>query len=171
MNRWTRWARRVRRVYLGAVAASLAGCSVAHTGLVEVEDRVRLRLREGGTRTLSARGPAAPLAHLDGFIVAIEGQHGLGPVDVASWRVIESPSGSAPFVGTVRFEERGTWIELRNGEGGVGIDETAAEALEPHRGQLVVVDGVVEGAQRIRVLYYRVLTDPGGEAWLGRDPG
>jgi hypothetical protein len=50
-------------------------------------------------------------------------------------------------------------VQDRNSGAYYLVDPDSAETLKPYVGKTVLLEGYVEGAHRVRVLYFRVLED------------
>jgi hypothetical protein len=98
-------------------------------------------------------GEGRPLADLDGYTVEVWGRRALGPLRVERWAVVE---GSLPaFVGVV--ERRGLQVGLLDQGSQAFYFLDGVDALAEHVGDLVVVEGYVDGPHRVRVTAYRAL--------------
>lgn len=140
--------------------ALMFGCALsAHrTGLVERQDAgLLLRESTGRSARLVASGDAAPLNQLDGCIVEVRGPRLGRRLLVHDWSVLDAGDGSAPFIGRLT-RYGGNWLlEDRNTGRPVLLDERSAAALAAEEGHLLLVNGVVIGAQTVRVLSWRSL--------------
>ena len=157
-------AQSLRRCALGRVPIALlwvglASCAVHVRGAVEqTPDGPLLTEPEGRARQLVLSGDSAPLAFLAGEGVEIDGVASFGRLRVTDWRVTEGTHGLQVFVGPI--ERRGLDVAILDRNSGVPVlvDKSAADKLAIHHGQPVLAEGFVEGAQRVRVVYYRVLS-------------
>jgi len=143
-----------------AAAALLTGCAVKLTGVVSPLDEIGgtgLTTPEGQHYRLKLGPDSAPLAWLDGHECEIEGA-GVGTgLRVTDWKIIGGLHGLQVWVGPL--DVRGLQIGLsdRNTGSYFLLDEASWNVLEPFVGETVLVEGWVEGAHRLRVVYYRVL--------------
>lgn len=145
-------------VPVAALAVLLGACQVHLRGAVTQSDAgPELTEPEGRVRGLILADDAQPLAYLDGEGVELDGVARFGRVRVTDWRITDGTHGLQVFVGPL--ERRGVEVAVwdRNSGGVVLVDEAAAGALAAHSGQPVLIEGFVEGAQRVRVVYYRIL--------------
>ena len=150
--------RRRRAVPLAAVLLVLTACQVHVRGAVDQgELGPVLTEPEGRTRRLVLSGDALPLAFLHGEGVELDGVATLGRLRVTEWRITEGTHGLQVFVGPVERQGVDVAVADRNSGSVVLVDESAANELAAHQGQPVLLEGFVEGAQRVRVVYYRIL--------------
>lgn len=136
------------------------GCAVHRKGLIENAGEVVYFLEQGEKRT-AIDGPALDLGlgRLDGHLVEIWGKKGLGLLSVTGFRVIEGTHGLALWVG--RVSAQGGRIGIVDIEGSqfrpiVGPKESS---LKAKYGCLVLLEGYIEGAGQVRVVYYRILAE------------
>jgi hypothetical protein len=143
-----------------ALAAGLGGCAIQATGVVApladgsgtgflTSEGERLRLRLGPD--------AAPLAYLDGHEVALEGSRIGTGVRVSDWKVVGGLHGLQVWVGPLDVVGLQIGIADRNTGSYFYLDEASWDVLSPFDGATLLVEGWVEGAHRLRVVYYRVL--------------
>ncbi|MCB9685070.1 MAG: hypothetical protein H6738_07395 [Alphaproteobacteria bacterium] len=136
----------------------LAGCALHRVGVVEVveEGPVRLVSVDGRDRLLLL-GEAERLRYLDGHLVELDGTKTLGRLRVGQWRVIEGPRGLPVWYGPVQV--LGSQVGIQDLGSGmfVYVDARAAERLRSKAGEWVLVEGYVEGPQRVVVLHWRSL--------------
>lgn len=158
------WSSVGQTVAVAVAAWVSSGCAAHLTGLVDRSaDGLSLSTPEGRHYRLVAVGDAAPLVHLDGHIAEVEGRRVFRTVTVTDWSVPQGLHGMPAWVGTL--ERRGVQLGLSDRNSGTfwWLDPVAAETLAPYVGVPVLVEGYVEGAQRIVVVYYRVLDGRPGE--------
>jgi hypothetical protein len=140
----------------------VSGCPFHDVGLVRpVDDTTTLEDIDGFTyRLILTDADAAPLHYLDGHTADVWGTRLFHNVHVTDWKVIEGLHGMPAWVGTL--EEKGVQLAIldRNSKAWYVLDRDATESLEPYVGKVVLVEGYVDGAQRVRVVYFRVLAEP-----------
>ena len=150
-----------RLVPVLSFAVLMGGCAVSARGVVRpdatgpsmvtLEGRtVSLRVGEGRTRLIE---------YLDGEEIAVEGRRFLGPIRVQEWTLKEGTHGLQAFVGTLEQRSRGVGVLDHGSQAFYTIDEGATDDLIGALGKPVLLEGYVEGAQAVRVVYYRVLAD------------
>ena len=143
----------------------LAGCSAHYTGLVHPTDRgMELETMDGKhLRLVLPSADARPIAALDGHSLTVDGTQVFRRVYVGDWSVPEGLHGLPTWVGVL--EERGAQLGMldRNSDAYYTIDLDAYARLRPHVGEWVLLEGYVEDARRVRVVYYRVLAPPTDE--------
>jgi hypothetical protein len=145
----------------GALAALLlTGCPFHETGLVRPTDEgTVLETPTGDQFRVVTAGQAAPLAALDGHTTEVWGTRISRRVHVTDWKVLEGLHGLPAWVG--ELDQRGIMIGVQDRNSGAYylVDPDSAETLKPYVGKTVLLEGYVEGAHRVRVLYFRVLED------------
>ncbi|MEQ1503895.1 MAG: hypothetical protein ABMB14_16760 [Myxococcota bacterium] len=135
-----------------------AGCLVHRVGWVETADGpVELISADGDRERLLLLPAASAVRQLDGHLVEIDGRKGLRRIQVAGWRVVEGPHALPVWVGPI--QRLGVQIGVQDLSSGalVFVDAAAEDALGTHVGQLVAVEGYIDGPQRIQVQYWRLL--------------
>jgi hypothetical protein len=140
------------------VLLSLGGCATVHlVGLVHPGDPVTLTTMVGDEFRLGLDEDARPLSYLDGHLAEVDGWKGLRRITVTQWRVLEGLHGLPVYVGIL--EARGSQVGMHDRTTGsfLLLDQAAAETLRAHVGVTVLVEGYIEGANRVRVVYFRVL--------------
>jgi hypothetical protein len=136
----------------------LAGCAFRSVGFVEsAEDQTILMEVDGDRHRLALGEGGSPVEHLDGHLVEIVGRKGLGGVRVDGWRALEGPHGLSVWVGPVQRSNRDVGIQ-DPASGLVWVDRDAARELAPFAGDLVAVEGYLQG-DRLVVQYWRPLVD------------
>jgi len=142
------------------LALGSTGCVAHLVGLVEGGDEaLTLVTTEGRRIRLSAQGDAAPVAWLDGHLVEVEGVRVLGRLRITDWKVHEGLHGMTAWAGLLQANGVQLGLDDRNSGAYYLLDPDSTEALWPYRGKPVLVEGYVEGAHRVRVMYFRVLAD------------
>ena len=133
----------------------LAGCATHRVGYVAVEERrVELREVEGRERPLVLLGDAVDLRAMDQHLVEVDGLRTPAGLRVDRFRPLEGPHALPVWYGPV--QQWGVQVGVQDLPSGalVWVDDRAAAELLPHLGDRVVVEGYVEGPQRIRVMYW-----------------
>ena len=152
-----------------AIAFAVAGCAVHLNGFVRPlaeGSGTSLTTMEGVEYRLALGPDSQPLAFLDGHMVGIDGKKAGGRVHVTDWEVLEGLHGLQVWVGPVDI--LGIQVGLTDRATGsyFVLDEASWDVLAPFAGDTVLVEGWVEGAHRLKVVYYRVLAaedpSPGG---------
>jgi hypothetical protein len=136
------------------VLLTASACAAHVTGIVEASDGATSLRSMGGRKVplwLDADGK--PLNDLDGYTVEVWGRRAVGPLRVDRWSVVE---GTLPAWAGV-LERRGVQLGLldRGSQAFYFIGDVPE--LEPHLGELVVVEGYVDGPHRVTVTAFRVL--------------
>lgn len=156
-----RYVKRLRKTASGAgllLWAAISGCAFHEMGLVKPADGVvSFETMEGKTLAVKAVGEAEPLAFLDGHSVEIWGTRIGKQVHVSDWKIPEGLHGMGVWVGPVLWEGRLVGIDDRNSHAQYVFDEDGADALKAYEGQIVMVEGYVEGAHVVHVEYFRPL--------------
>jgi len=106
-------------------------------------------------------GDAAPLAHLEGYLVHVDGRRVFRTVRVEDWQVPEGVHGMTAWVGELRTLGVQLGIQDRNSGGFYLLDAEAEARLADDAGKVVLVEGYVIGPHRVKVMYARVL-EPSG---------
>ena len=138
--------------------------SAHRTGLVSVQGaEVQLQQPDGRLRHVAPGGAGAVMEHLDGCIVEVRGPSFLRRQWVRSYKVLDAGDGAPPYVGVLR-RYGGNWVvDDQNSGRTVILDPDQGLALAPYDGRLVLLQGVVVGAQTLRVISVRSLEDLGPE--------
>lgn len=153
-----RRARRLGAVLMLLLTAPLPACATHLIGLVTPTERGTTLTEIDGTRYRLVLGPdSAPMAWLDGHLAEVDGQLVFRRVHVTDWKVPEGLHGMPAWVGAL--EEVGVQVGMHDRNSGAYylFDEDASELLHPFLGLPVLIEGYVEGAHRVRVVYFRVL--------------
>ncbi|MFT4622457.1 MAG: hypothetical protein ACI8PZ_001113 [Myxococcota bacterium] len=104
-------------------------------------------------------GPAEPLTALAGHVVEVTGQRVFRTVRVGGWRVREGQHGMPAWVGPVQRMGAQVGIDDRNTGQFFWLDAAAAAELGAHIGEMVLVEGYVDGPHRVRMTNYLLLSD------------
>lgn len=151
-----------RLVPVLSFAVLMGGCAVSARGVVRPDATGPSMVTLEG-RTVSLRvgeGRTGLIEYLDGEEIAVEGRRFLGPIRVQEWTLKEGTHGLQAFVGTLQERGGGMLGVLDHGsQAFYTIDRKAADELIGEVGRPVLLEGYVEGAQAVRVVYYRVLAD------------
>jgi len=152
-------AQRVRTLLVVVTLAGLGGsCAFHATGLALPSPAgPTLNTFDGTTYRLLVGPESAALGHLDGHTVTIDGQRAFGAVRVADWSVDEGLHGMPVWVGPVKIMGAQVGLDDRNSGAFYWVDDQAARTLQAHAGEVVLVEGYVDGPHRVRVLYWRPL--------------
>lgn len=137
----------------------LCACAAHVRGVVtQVDTGPRLMEPEGRLRELRPVAPiAAEIRYLNGEEVLVHGT-GLGrKINVERWELLAGTHGLQAFVGDLGASARGFGVNDRTSQAFYTIDEAAVDDLIAWTGRPVIIEGYVEGAQAIRVVYYRPL--------------
>lgn len=122
-------------------------------------DAVSLAASSGRTRALRLDGDEVALRWADGLLVEVEGTLRRGDIDVDRWTIVEGPHGLSAFVGRLRADRSGLWLDRDGGEAALRLDDSLAPAPDAV-GRLVLVEGAVDGPYAVRALAWRVLDGP-----------
>jgi hypothetical protein len=145
-----------------ALFALTFGCAVHVIGLVHPEDGTTvLETLEGERYVLAATGDARPLGYLNGHEAEIRGTRLLGAVRIRSWKVTDGLHGMPTWVGVLQTHGMMLGLQDQNSGAFYLVDPDAARELLPYVGLPVLIEGYVEGAHRVRVIYYRILAGEG----------
>jgi len=151
------------RIGFHVVLAALwvAGCATHAIGVVAPADHgTALTTSTGMQYRLALGRNAAPMRWLDGHMAEVSGPRLFKRIHVREWTVVEGLHGLPVWVG--ELEGRGVQVGLQDRNSGAyyWVDQDAAGVLWPFLGETVLVEGYVEGAHRVRVVYFRVLAEP-----------
>lgn len=144
-----------------------AGCAVAVRAVgrvAPVGDTMVITSSEGTSRPLELTGVAEPMRYLDGHTVTVDGVLHKQAIQVRRWHVIEGLNGLSVWVGRLVSTPNGIGIVELDSDAVFQLDADVAPDLEPWIGQTVLVEGLIEGALGIRVMFYRPLFDEAGLA-------
>jgi hypothetical protein len=143
-------------------SALLLGCALHTTraGLVEpTDDIVKLRTYDGQIYRLHLGEESAPIRHLDGVVVKVEGPRLLRGLWVGDWWVQDAGDGSGGFVGKLRIYGARLVIDDRNTRRTLVIADGTAPELRAYAGRPVLLLGHVVGGETIEVVGWRLLED------------
>lgn len=136
------------------------GCALsAHrVGLIHADgDAVELQEPDGRTFTIPPSGDGALFGALDRCVVDVRGPRLGRRLWVRDWQVQDAGDGSPPFVGRLR-RYGGNWMidDRRTGQP-IVLDGKTVGQLAAWEGKLVLVRGLVVGAQTVAVVAWRPL--------------
>lgn len=142
----------------GAILFLACALSAHRTGLIAAgEDEVVLTEAAGRAVRIRARGSAAPLAHLDGCVVEVRGPRLGARLYPRRWTVLDAGDGWPPFVGILR-RYGGNWvIDDRMTGRVVVLSPLSVPQISEAEGHLVLISGVVDGPEQVRVMRWRRL--------------
>lgn len=138
----------------------LLGCALsAHrSGLVSVDgEQVTLMESTGKVFSISSRGEGEILGAMEQCVVDVRGLRVGKWLFVRGWDVVDAGDGIPPFVGVLR-RYGGNWTleDLHSGQT-VLLDPKTVGSLSQEEGRLVLVRGMVVGAQLVAVVAWRAL--------------
>jgi hypothetical protein len=144
---------------LTAGAALLcSGCAFHQVGLVHGSGATAMfDTPSDGAYTLILGEDAEPLGFLAGHDAEVWGDRVGHRVRVTDWKVGEGLHGMPTFVGAVEVQGAQVGMRDRNSKAYYVFDPEGVAVLRPLAGKTVLVEGYVDGAHRVRVLYYRIL--------------
>ncbi len=136
------------------------GCALsAHrTGLVKADgEQVLLVEPTGRSFRVPEAGEGSVIGALEQCVVDVRGPR-LGRIQwVRQWSVLDAGDGSPPYVGVLR-RYGGHWmLDDRNSGQPVILDPKTVGALSAEEGRLVLIRGMVVGAQTVAVVAWRAL--------------
>ena len=145
---------------LSVVSLFTFGCAVHKKGLIENAGETIYFVEQGNKRT-AVVGPALNLGlgRLDGHLVELWGKKGLRALNITGYRVLEGPHGLALWVGRVVTKEGRVGIIDIEGSQFRPIVGPKESSLKGKYGCLVLLEGYIEGAGQVRVVYYRILAE------------
>lgn len=115
----------------------------------------------GDSYRLSLDADSDPLRFLDGHFTEVDGLRTGKRVRVEEWRIIEGVHGMPVFVGKLSRQPPLLGMDDHTTGSYIRLDEKASKTLEEHVGDVVLVEGYIEGANLVKVVYFKVLTgDP-----------
>lgn len=137
----------------------VSGGCVAHTqGLVRLDEGAALLLEPQGKLTRLRLGQdSAPLQHLEGHLADVDGVRSPLGLWVVDWKVPQGLHGMEVWVGPLGELGVQVGVQDRNSGAWYELLPDSASLLRPYVGEVVLVEGYVEGPHQIRVLSYRVL--------------
>lgn len=143
------------------------GCAVPvrAVGLVSMVDgELHLTASSGSSRRLVAAPGDALMPYLDGLTVEVEGRSAPKSIRVDQWRVSRGRNGLSAWVGTLEAVQDGVVLRERGSGLPLRIDDDTADLLRPWLGRPVMIEGAVDGAFGVKVMFYRPLfPDDGSE--------
>jgi hypothetical protein len=135
-----------------------AGCAAHLRGFVGPSDvGTELSTIEGDHYRLVLSKDSAPLAHLDGHLAEVDGIRTGRRVRVSDWTVLEGLHGMTVWVGTVQWVGGAIGVADRNSGALYRVDSAAAGLLQEHLGEVVLLEGWVDGPHEVRVQWWRPL--------------
>lgn len=149
----------------------LSGCSVKYnakglvfqpsTGSDGVHDEVYLGSSEGRTWKLHLGEDGIYFPYLLGCGAEVEGSRVGKHIWVSSWTITDAGDGSAPFLGTLRFELGRYWLHDLNTDTDLEILDVGWEngTFSELVGVPILVTGLIVGGHQIQVLSIRLLQD------------
>ena len=144
-----------------ALAMLCAACSTHRMGLVIADPSANaptmVRDQAGVVTRLGTKGDAAPVAHLNGCIVEVDGPLLFGTLQVKDWRVLDAGDGSGNFVGPLRAYGARIVLDDRNSGSTVILDDLTAAPLRPYLGLTVLVIGHLTATGYVVPVAFRVL--------------
>ena len=151
-----------RPVPLLIVLLVLSACSASIRGVVRPGDQgPQLQEMQGRTWLLQPQTDEAHLLRfLDGEEVVVEGSKRGRTLKADRWSLREGTHGLQAFYGPLLDGPNGFGVQDQGSQAFYTIDDDAVDLLIDHVGKPVVLEGYVEGAQAVRVVYYRVLAAP-----------
>lgn len=154
---------------LAGVLLLLSGCATHAIGIVAPADGdVLLTTVHGEDYRLVLDEDTRPLQYLDGHTAEVEGPASFGRLRVRDWSILEGLHGLPVWVGVLEWRQGALGLQDRNTGAFYYVDPDNEEVLDPFAGTPVLLEGYVEGAHRVRVVYFRVLADEGEDH---PDPG
>lgn len=146
--------------YLPLLLVLSIGCAVRHTGFCYgVESGAELRTMDGKSHRLTLSEDSAPLAYLDGHTTQIEGRQIFKRIAVDDWRIHDGLHGLPVWVGPLVSVGGQLGIQDRNSGVFYFVDPASERSLAPYYGRVVLLEGWVEDARRVKVAYFRVLAE------------
>lgn len=136
------------------------GCAVRQKGLIFVEaGTAYLESVQRERWALKAEDDVQGLSRLDGHLLEVVGRRTGRTIRVSQYTVLEGTHGLAHWVGTI-VRNRGN-LGLLDVEGSQfrPIVGDQLSALYENIGSLVILEGYIERAGEVRVVYYRILED------------
>ena len=139
----------------------LAGCPAHVKGMVRplAEGGTVIETSEGEAWHLALSGRSRQLAYLDGHLTEVWGKGSRSKLRVERFRIHRGASGLSVYVGVLDVIDGELGLRDPDSVGFLRLDDGSLTDLLPLRGLPVLVEGYVEGAQRVKVVKYRVLAD------------
>ena len=148
----------LRRGLRGGIVLLATGCATHAIGLIEPEGPT-LVTQEGKEYRLVLGPDSRPIAALDGHTVEIDGLRSGRRLRVTDWSVLEGVHGLPTWVGVLERHGGNLGLLDRNSDAYYLVAPEAIDVLTPFVGQVVLLEGFVEGAHVVRVVYYRPLVE------------
>ncbi len=140
------------------VALLLAGCPFHEVGLVYPGEEGTVLDTEHGERVeLSTAGEDAPLAWLDRHTTEVWGNRMSGKVHVTDWKIPEGLHGMPAWVGELELRGAQLGLQDRNSGAYYLVDHESFSTLTPYVGRMILIEGYIDGAHRVKVMFFRVL--------------
>jgi hypothetical protein len=140
------------------VLCALSGCAAHLRGFVAPSDGgTTLTTMEGDAYSLVLSRESEPLAYLDGHMAEVDGARVGRRVQVTDWKVVDGLHGMTVWVGPVVRVGGSVGIDDRNSGGLYRVDVEAAAKLQDHLGEMVLLEGWVDGPHEVRVAWWRPL--------------
>ena len=140
---------------------ALDGCAGTWSGFVErsAQGETTLAGPTGDRHKLVLLGEARQLGMAEDYYAEVEGEKWLGRIRVRDWKLHYGPRSLTVWTGNL--ESRGIQVGLldRNSGGYYFIEEESGGELSEFIGKPVLIEGYVEGAHHVRVVYFRLLTN------------
>jgi len=106
---------------------------------------------------LDLSGDAEALRNLLGCKVKVGGRMTFGSLKVEGYEVIDAGYGSRPHVGVLQYHADGLRVYDVNSGALLELVGDKADGLWDFEGATVLVNGVIVGPHRVRVMSYRIL--------------
>lgn len=142
-----------------ALLLGLSGCAlpVSATGSVSMRGPETWISATSGEERMLVGDEVELLQYLTGLDVVLEGTLRRGAIEVGSWTVYQGPLGFEAHVGLIEAGMGGPVLrEARSGQL-LGLHGDPAEDLWDEQGRWVLVEGIVDGPLRLRVMGWRPL--------------
>lgn len=138
---------------------ALAGCAfhVEVSGLVDPPRK--LRLYDGSELRLWLDEESAPIQHLEGCVVYLEGNRFGKNFAVKDWYVQDAGFGYGAYVGILRVVGTRVLLDDRRTNTTLVLDPLSAIALRDHNGVAVLIVGPLVGPSEIQAVTWRLLTE------------
>jgi hypothetical protein len=145
----------------GGLALLASGCAAHVKGLVRplADGGTLLETTEGDAYHLNLAGDAKQLGYLDGHLVEVWGKGSRSKLNVEGYHILRGVTGMTVFTGPLVMRSGELTIQDRYAQGFILLDDSSLADLLPYLGKPVLVEGYVEGAQRVKVVKWRVLAD------------
>lgn len=152
----------MRAAHLAILLTSACAFPVRATGLIRwTGEEVLIAGSNGVSRPIHQTPTSQPLRYADGLLVSLDGTWRKGGIEVGTWHVDEGPTGLSSWVGTVvRSGADGIVLVPREGGPSLGLTGMMVPAMRGEVGELVFVEGLIDGPMRVQVLSWRPLHGP-----------